>query len=239
MPRLFLEAPLAPGQTLELPSERAHYLFRVLRLGAGDTLSVFNGNGYDYGAVVSAASARNGRLEVRAVERLEHPPGLRMHLVQALIKGDKLDFALQKATELGATDIWLVSSARSEVRLHGERRARRLQHWQRVITSACEQCGRARVPELRGPHSLAEVLELLVVGCLLLLEPGAPALHAAPPGDTAVLIGPEGGFTSEERGAMLAAGASRMGLGEHTLRADTAPLAALAVLRQMWGWKLP
>jgi 16S rRNA (uracil1498-N3)-methyltransferase len=237
--RLYLEDPLRGGDIVELSADRAHYLFRVLRLTRGDRLIVFDGSGVDHVAVVVGPDARRGRLEIAEAVRQERPPAFRLHLVLALIKGDRLDFVLQKATELGVTDIWLTATARSEVRLSGERHRRRQQHWRRVLAAACEQCGRARLPDFHSPIALPELLLQLAVDQLLLLDPGARPIESVGARDTAVLVGPEGGFSDDERKAVLDRGAQPMGLGDRTLRADTAPVAALAVLRQIWRWELP
>jgi 16S rRNA (uracil1498-N3)-methyltransferase len=237
--RLFVDMALQTGMTVELPSERAHYLFRVLRLAPGAELRIFCGDGVEYQAIAVDTDPRRGRLAIRDAIRQESSAAFRLHLIQAVIKGDKLDFAVQKATELGVTDIWLTTTDRSEVRPRDERRERRLQHWRRIVVAACEQCGRARLPRLHGPDPLPATLAAAGVQNLLMLEPGAPPLADAPAADTAIMIGPEGGFTDDERTMAVAAGATLMGLGDYVLRADTAPVAALAVLRQRWAWRLP
>jgi 16S rRNA (uracil1498-N3)-methyltransferase len=238
-PRLYLATALEAGMTVTLPADRAHYLRDVLRLRAGATLSVFDGHGREFDATFQTGG-RQQIIAIGACTRTEPEPRLRLHLVQSMIKGDKLDFAVQKATELDVTDIWLAISQRSEVRLSKERTERRLRHWWGVAAAACEQCGRVRLPELHGPAALADVVAHLADTRMLLLDPGAPPLTGSQPAtDTAVLIGPEGGFSDDERARLLAAGAEAVGLGARILRADTAPIAALAALRQGWGWQLP
>ncbi len=238
-PRLFVDTALSETRLVTLGPERSHYLCRVLRLTAGDPLVVFDGAGSEYRATVVRADTRRCELEILQLINTEPEPALRLHLLQSLIKGDKLDFALQKATELGVTDIALMTTARSEVRLSAERMAKRMQHWRNVIASACEQCGRARMPQLHAPRPLQEVLLATPVDYRFLLEPNAAPMASVPDGDTALLVGPEGGFDDVERDLVLRTGAVTMGLGPLILRADTAPVAALAILRQAWGWRRP
>jgi 16S rRNA (uracil1498-N3)-methyltransferase len=211
----------------------------VLRQRRGDRVVLFAGDGVGYDATIVAADARACTVHVGTLVAREAEPRVRLHLAQALIKGERLDFVLQKATELGVTDIWLTETERTEVHIEGPRVARRETHWHGVIIGAVEQCGRLRVPVLHAPQTLAAVLQRRIAAQTFLLEPGAAPLAAAPPADTLLLIGPEGGFSDAERQLALANGARSIGLGRFILRADTAPLAALTVLRQSWGWDAP
>jgi 16S rRNA (uracil1498-N3)-methyltransferase len=138
------------------------------------------------------------------------------------------------------TDVWLIETQRTEVHIEGPRVARRETHWQRILESAAEQSGRLRLPALHAPAALTDLLAQPPAQQLFLLDPGAPPMAGAPAfDDTVLLVGPEGGFSAEERDAALARGARAMGMGDLILRADTAPIAALAVLRQAWGWSAP
>lgn len=238
--RLHVDVQLAPNSSLTLDPDRSHYLCRVLRQRRGDHVVLFNGDGDGYDAEVESADARACEVRVGAVTAHEPVPRLRLHLAQSLIKGERLDFVMQKATELGVTDIWPLETERTEVHIEGRRVTRRETHWQRVIESAAEQCGRLRLPMLHAPMSLPALLAARPSARMLLLDPGAPALSGASAlADTLLLVGPEGGFSDAEREAAQASGAVPMGLGRLILRADTAPLAALAVLRQSWGWIAP
>jgi 16S rRNA (uracil1498-N3)-methyltransferase len=236
-PRLYVDTDLAPGRPLTLDPDRSHYLCRVLRQRRGDYVTLFGGDGNVYGATILVADARSCEVELGAVVGREPPPRVRLHVAQALIKSERQDWMLQKATELGATDLWLLVSEHTEVHVTGARLERRLQHWQRVIVSATEQCGRLRLPQLHGPMPLPALLQTLPAQQLLLLDPGAPPLAAPSYCDTMLLLGPEGGLSDVERAAAIAAGASPMGLGSLILRSDTAPVAAISVLRQAWGWR--
>jgi 16S rRNA (uracil1498-N3)-methyltransferase len=238
--RLHVAVQLNSDASLTLDPERSHYLCRVLRQRRGDRVLLFCGDGDGYEAQLRSADARACEVDVGAVIATEPAPRLRLHLAQAMIKGDRLDFVLQKATELGVTDIWLVETQHTEVHIEGPRIARRETHWQRIVESAAEQCGRLRLPSLHAPVALRDLLRASPAKRLLLLDPGAAPIDGeAPDDDTLLLVGPEGGFSDEERAAAHAIGARSMGLGRLILRADTAPIAALAVLRNAWGWNAP
>jgi len=237
--RLFVTAPVVPGELITVDAERSHYLCRVLRLGVGDPVLVCDGHGNGYTATILRASTRRCELQPGEVAETAPAPAFTLTLAQSLIKGDRLDFVLQKATELGVTDIRLVTTSRTEVSLDDARIARRMAHWQKIVVAAAEQCERLWLPRLHPPQPLAELVAA-ARGERLLLEPGAARLDAPlPESDTLVLVGPEGGFATVERDHALAHGFRAMGLGSHVLRADTAPIAALAILRQSWGWKAP
>ena len=238
--RLHVDAVLAANTTLTLDPERSHYLCRVLRQRRGDHVLLFAGDGLGYEAEIDSADPRACEVRLLAIEPSEPPPRLRLHLGQAMIKGERLDFVLQKATELGVTDIWLLETERTEVHITGARVSRRETHWQHIVESAAEQCGRLRLPAVHGRVALSTLLEDRPAAQTFLLDPGAAPIDTAPSlVDTLLLIGPEGGFSDAEREAAHAAGARSMGLGKLILRADTAPLAALSILRQAWDWAAP
>src|SRR5262249_39388402 len=154
------------------------------------------------------------------------------------MKGERIDFVLQKATELGVTDIRFIETAHTVVHIEGPRIERRETHWRAVIVSAAEQCRRLWLPTLHAPPPFASLLRQRIAAQTLLLDPGAAPLDAVTPVvDTMLLIGPEGGFSDAERSAALASGARAVGLGRLVLRTDTAPIAAISVLRQAWGWQ--
>jgi 16S rRNA (uracil1498-N3)-methyltransferase len=239
--RLYLPASLSsslrPGQRLDLDRERAHYLTRVLRLRRGEALVCFDGAGRAWSATLAAASNRSATLEIGTLVADEPAPTPPLHLVQGLLKGTAMDAVVQKSVELGATDVWPVKTERSNVPGDDERLLRKHGHWQRVIESAAEQCGALHLTRLHQPLTLSALLADLPDVRLLLLDPGAPVLPLdLPRTELAVMVGPEGGWSDGERAACAAAGAQRFGLGSRVLRAETAPLAALAALRHGWGW---
>jgi 16S rRNA (uracil1498-N3)-methyltransferase len=237
--RLFVDAPLgelfyqdkreAPTATLTLPSEASHYLTRVLRLRAGAEVMLFNGDGNNYAAKLTHADKRSAELELLSASAGPNASP-KLHLAVALLKGDKLDFVLQKATELDVSSIWLTRTARCELRLSEKRLENRLKHWQRIIQSACEQSGRTQLPSLHAPRTLDDVLTLTQGFERYSLEPSATAGELnVTSSDVCLITGPEGGFDPAEA-ERLARDSVSVQLGELVLRAETAPLVGLSLL---------
>lgn len=236
--RLYHPPPLETGQTLTLDRVGDHYLTRVLRLRRGEQLECFDGAGRAWVATLQAASPRSATLRVGALLADEPEPQPRLHLVQGLLKGGAMDLVVQKATELGATDLWPVLAERSNVPTAEARLARKFQHWQRIAESATEQCGGRHLPRLHPVTDLEAFLGGGPDAQLILLDPEAAILPPSLPRlDTCLLIGPEGGWSPRERDAVLAAGGRRHALGARILRGETAPLATLAAVRHGWGWR--
>lgn len=237
-PRLFHPGALSVGTRTTLTPEAGRHAVRVLRLEPGAECTLFNGDGHPYHGVLETTDAEPQVLITRAGPPDPVPP-LRITLGQAVARGDRMDFALQKAVELGAEAIVPLFTARTVVRLDGSRLQKRIAHWQGVIRAACEQSGRNRLPALHPPASLHTWLKEPPSGLKLLLDPedGAPARSLVPPRDGRVtlLIGPEGGLDETEHAAAVARGFRSLWLGPRVLRAETAPLAALAVLQGLWG----
>lgn len=236
--RAFVDRPLSVGNAFALPEEAAAHLVRVLRLREGDHCVLFNGDGHDYAATLDAVGKREVRVRVAGMSAVDNESPLRITLLQGIARGEKMDWILQKAVELGVAAFVPVSSERSEVRLDAERADKRVAHWRSVVRSACEQSGRAVVPEVTAPQSLASALDALPVGERFLLDPlaeraiGALGLQAT----TCVLaIGPEGGWSPRDREQLLAAGFTGLRLGPRILRTETAGLAAIAALQSGFG----
>ena len=235
-----IDLALHSGQTLALPEETANHLVRVMRLREGDTCVLFNGDGHDYSATLTVAGKREVQVRIDAVDRVDNESPLAITLLQGIARGEKMDLILQKATELGVAQILPVDSERSEVKLSGERLHKRLAHWQGVVVAACEQSGRARVPEVAAPQPLIAAAAALPDDALrLLLDPqGAHALSTlqAPASQRVVIaIGPEGGWSPRDRQALEAAGFQGLRLGPRVLRTETAGLAAIAALQARLG----
>lgn len=237
--RFFCPQPLVPNSLAELPSAAAHHALRVLRLGAGDAVTLFNGEGGEYPGRIAEAG-RAVRVQLGAWIDIERESPLELVLAQALPAGDKMDFIVQKAVELGVARIQPLAAARSVVRLSGERAARRVAHWRQVAASACEQCGRNRVPEIAPILDLRQWLGSLPQEnetCRLLLSPrgGRRPRELSGAVRFLLLIGPEGGLAEEEAGAARAAGFADLSLGPRVLRTETAGPAVLAALGACCG----
>jgi len=238
--RAFVAAALAPGTELALPEHAANHLARVLRLQPGDACVLFNGDGHDYPSRITAVGKREVRARVEAQVAVERESPLRLVLLQGVARGEKMDLILQKATELGVSAIHPLFSERSEVRLDEARAEKRLAHWRQVVASACEQCGRARVPDVAAPVPLTEALAALPADTAgLLLEPDGPhSLRALAHDMTrplALAVGPEGGWSPRDREQLRAAGFAGLRLGPRVLRTETAGLAAIAALQARFG----
>jgi len=235
--RIFTNQALEPEQSVVLAEDAAHYLSRVLRVTVGQRVVVFNGDGFDYAAEISRLERGSLGLLVqsRLPARAESP--LQITLVQAVSRGERMDLTLQKATELGVSAVHPLFSARTEVRLKGEKLLRRMEHWRKVLISACEQSGRARLPELRAPADLEEwacsATECRRIVCL----PGASASMASMASQSAVelLVGPEGGFDEHELGVLARQGVIAASLGPRILRTETAGAAAITILQALAG----
>ena len=233
--RFFIDAPLSLGQH-ELPEAQAHYIGRVLRHAVGDAVQLFDGSGHEYLGELIEVGKKNVRVELReAIDGLSESP-LRIHLGQGLSRGERMDWAIQKATELGVNAITPIFSERCEVRLKDERADKRLLHWRQVAISACEQCGRSTVPVIHPPLLLADWLKQAEADLKLVLHPVAePLVSHAKPLSLAFLIGPEGGLTDGEVQSAQNAGFHAARLGPRVLRTETAPVVALSVAQQLWG----
>jgi 16S rRNA (uracil1498-N3)-methyltransferase len=234
VPRLFVELALGPRASIELPEATAHHAARVLRLAAGDRVVLFDGRGGEYEAMLAMPGRGRVVAETGDWRDLERESPLAVTLVQAVSSGERMDFTIQKAVELGVAAIHPVYSERSIVRLAGEREAKKRAHWQRVAIAACEQCGRNRIPMVAEPVALAGYRA--PEGTRILLAPGSTRrLADLARGPLALAAGPEGGFSEEEAAQLQRAGFVAASLGPRVLRTETAALAALAALNALAG----
>lgn len=237
--RLYCPQAREDAEAVELLPDQVHYIGRVLRLDSGAAIRLFDGRGAEFLAVIDGRGRRKPRVAgLQRVEALPESP-LPLTVYQCIARGDRMDWAFQKATELGARRLFPVISERTEVRLSGDRLVRRMAHWQAVVGSACEQCGRAWVPEVFEPvplHALSDPGEEGETRLLGSLEASALPLPAlAKPKALAILIGPEGGLTFQEERLLTGAGWQAISLGPRVLRTETAGVAALAVCQALWG----
>lgn len=237
--RIYSEQPLATGRTVGLGSEAAHHATRVLRLQVGDSLVVFDGSGRDFSASIVAIRRGDVQLEIGGGTDIATESPADLVLLQGICRGPRMDTVIQKATELGVRCIRPVFTTRSVVRLDPAQHEQRRHHWRQVAISACEQCGRSRIPEVAAPAALAVALaEDTIAHTRLLLDPAADVtLSSLAPlqGPIALLVGPEGGLTPEERELAARQGFRGVRLGPRILRTETAPLVALSILQFLAG----
>ena len=238
--RCFVDLPLSVGGNVALPESVAAHLVRVLRLQQGDACVLFNGDGHDYAARLLSVGKREVLADIESAQAIANESPLHLALVQGIARGEKMDLILQKATELGVAAIIPVMAERTEVKLDAERTSKRMAHWRSVVVSACEQSGRACIPDLAQPLSLAHGAAAMADDCMKLsLDPaGTDSLICLPApvaNRIAVAIGPEGGWSPRDRETLRLAGFSGLRLGPRILRTETAGLAAIAVLQSRFG----
>ncbi len=239
IPRFYFPDTLALGALVMLPKEAAHHALRVLRMAEGDIVSLFNGDNHLYRAPILRIDKQGVvvLIESRIAQSCES--SLSILLVQGISSGERMDYTLQKAVELGVAAVQPIQAERSVVKLVGERREKRMQHWRNIVTAACEQCGRNTVPEVMPVSGLMEWLGAQAPeGQRILLAPGADLRlreFSPPTGPMTLAVGPEGGFSEKEQTALLHYGFTPVRLGPRVLRTETAALAALASLQALWG----
>ncbi len=237
MPRIYYPASLAIDSVYNLDADNAAHLIRVLRLTDGDQIEVFNGIGDEYAATLCDVQKKSAAFKIQQLIRQEEKPALTINLGQVVSKGDRMDFTIQKATELGASEITPLWSERCEVRLKGERLEKKMQHWQNIAISACQQSGRCWVPTINPPQDFMDWAKHNKDDVRLLMHPHQqqPLSQYAQPHSVALLIGPEGGFSEDEVTQAIDAGFTGLCLGPRILRTETASLAAISVLQYAWG----
>jgi len=237
--RIYSPSPLLVGQLAELSETAADHVSRVLRLRVGAAVTMFDGRGGEYAAELTAISRQRVLAEVQSHLPVERESPVAVTLLQSLARGEKMDWIVQKATELGVASIAPIETQRCIVSLEGERADRRLEHWRAVAVSACEQCGRNRLPQVLAPRQLEQYLQEPQGEQLqVLLSPTAPQpLAAVAAGCTAaaLLIGPEGGLTDLELEMATQRGFVPARLGPRILRTETAAVAAITVLQATSG----
>lgn len=238
-PRIYQPFTLTQGASIKLDDKAAHHVARVLRAKVGDALVLFNGQGGEYESVIEHIDKRGVEVFVSAFVDRERESPLSICLAQGLARGEKMDFIVQKAVELGVTQIMPLITERCNVRLEGEREEKRLNHWQSVAISACEQCGRNRVPVISAPLTLKAWLPAAQAHLSFVLSPHVRATfteEALPAGASVILlIGPEGGLSDQEVELALQNGFLPLSLGPRILRTETAAMAAMATLQYRYG----
>lgn len=238
MPRIYQPVNAEPGPDIELDAHACRHLLQVLRLRAGDAFIVFNGRGQAWQARLESNQKRNAtaRLLDKLTAGVESP--LPVHLGLGISKGERMDYAIQKAVELGAGEITPLFTRYSMVKLDEQRKDKRRQHWQGIIIGACEQCGRNRLPTLHPAIASHDWLDAVEAGQKLLLDPLATQSLSDighRPASTCLYIGPEGGLSDEEIEAAKQNGFTGIRLGPRVLRTETAVVAALTAVQMVWG----
>ena len=240
-PRLFTDQSLTAGDRVVLKGNVAQHLGRVLRARAGDHIALFNGDGQEFAAQVVSVSKREVSVDIGEAHSPNTESQVRTMLGLCLSKGDRFDWGIQKATELGVGAIIPLQSERVDFAIPTDRIEKRVAHWQQIAISACEQCGRVKVPSITPPQSLGSWVHNVsaeqkwVLHCADDTGASASAIIRGAPKDAALLIGPEGGLTNQEFAAASAEGFELLQLGPRVLRTETAPAAALSVLSVFWG----
>ncbi|MDO5542145.1 MAG: 16S rRNA (uracil(1498)-N(3))-methyltransferase [Acinetobacter sp.] len=232
MPRFYIEAELAVDTQVELTETVFHHWVKVLRAQVGETATLFNGQGGEYEVELVEVAKKTAQVQIKSFNPDNRTPSFSALLGQVMSKGDRMDYAIQKAVELGVTDIQLLTSERCEMRLKYDRDQKKLDHWQGIAIAACEQCGMNIVPKILAPLRLEDWLNSDLPATKLVLAPNkdqVDVLNNASK-DLALLIGPEGGLSEAEISAANAVGFQNWCIGARVLRTETAPVVALAIL---------
>ena len=235
--RIYTTQALRSGASFVLEPEPSRHIARALRMSAGDTLILFDGRGGEYPATIDSIDKKHVSVTTGDHDSVERESPLALHLGIAMSRGDRFDWVVQKATELGVNSITPLETERTGVKLKGERLEKKLGHWRQVAISACEQCGRNCLPHITEVADVQGWLDACDAELKLVLHHRADGAAALPTrvASAALLVGPEGGLSDAEIAAAQAAGCRALAIGPRVLRTETAPLAALALLQGRWG----
>lgn len=237
IPRIYTPQTLISDQQVELDEPSSHHLSKVLRMQAGRELVLFNGRGGEFAATIEAINKKTVNVNVGTFTAENRQSPLQLELAIGISRGERMDWVLQKATELGVTRITPLLTERTEVKLAGERQEKKFNHWQQILIHACEQCQRNILPELTEPLALGSWLPQVDATLKFVLHhrdnQGLPADQTAD--SIALLIGPEGGLTDAEIQLAVAQHFSPLTLGPRVLRTETAPVAAISLVQYLWG----
>lgn len=238
IPRFYQPEPLSVGQTLKLSATNHRHAIQVLRLKASETLIIFNGEGGEYHAQLEEITKKHSAIKLQSYDDINRESPLYTTLALALIKPEKMDYALQKAVELGVSAIQPLITDRSIIRIKAAQLEKKMNRWQGIIKGACEQSGRTRVPDIFEPLSLSNYLQQDSSSLRLTMLPTAKQTLQdinKPKQAIELVIGPEGGFTNSEEALLQKANTTSLSFGPRILRAETAALASLATIQAAWG----
>lgn len=237
IPRLFIQQPLSANNQFVLSESQSHYLSKVLRMQAGRELIAFDGLGGEYSATITEVTKKSVTIGTGDFQTVDKESPLKLTLAIGVSRGERMDWVLQKATELGVTEIIPLITERTEVKLGGERSDKKIEHWQQILISSCEQCQRNTLPKLSEPQVLGEWITNDSSDLKFVLHhrdnKGLPTQSEAK--SITLLIGPEGGLTDEEIQLAQNNRFAPLTLGPRVLRTETAPLAAISLVQYVWG----
>jgi 16S rRNA (uracil1498-N3)-methyltransferase len=236
--RIFQPQPLTQNQVIELDEAGSRHLGTVLRVQIGEPVCVFNGDGNEAFGQVLSVGKRQVQVQILDLHPVSRASPLQTHLGQVISRGERMEYALQKAVELGVSRITPLYSEHGEVRLSAERQDKRLKQWEHLLISACEQCGLNRIPVLHTPQTVTDWFEKTQAQLKWLLHPEGgqvPDWSQPAPDSVALTIGPEGGFSDSEVTLGRYAGFTCLSLGPRILRTETAPVVCLSLLQAAWG----
>ncbi|GJM05895.1 MAG: ribosomal RNA small subunit methyltransferase E [marine bacterium B5-7] len=238
VPRLFIDIPLTTGEIIKLPRDKAHHISHVLRMRIGDAIKLINDSGEDYQSKIIEISKKSAQIEIGESIRVTNESPLTINLCLAVARGQHMDFSIQKAVELGVKNIIPVISRFSNVKIEDDRVHNKLAHWQNIIISATEQCGRSHLTQIQKPVSFTEWLNLDASKTRLILHPESQQSMLKinlPTNELTLMIGPEGGFSDDEVEQAQGSGCVPISLGPRILRTETAVVCAVSSAQQLWG----
>ena len=235
MPRFYIETDLTVDVNVQLTETVFHHWVKVLRAQVGEKAILFNGQGGEYDAELIEVSKKSATVQITAFNPDNRSPAFTALLGQVMSKGDRMDYAIQKAVELGVSEIQLLTSERCEMRLKYDRDQKKIDHWQGIAIAACEQCGLNIVPQIRAPQSLQDWLKADLPESRLVLAPNKENLNPLEDIDNnlVLLIGPEGGLSEQEIADANSFGFKNWCIGDRVLRTETAPVVALSILNHI------
>lgn len=237
IPRIFIHQPLNANTSVLLSEDQSHYLSKVLRMQVGRELIAFDGNGGEYSAEIIEITKKAVTIQTRDFQDINKESPLQLTLAIGVSRGERMDWVLQKATELGVTDIVPLITERTEVKLGGERADKKMEHWQQIVISACEQCQRNLLPKIAEPKTLNEWIPTMTADKKFVLHhrdnQGLPQNETV--NSVCLLIGPEGGLSDDEIQLATEKGFAPLTLGPRVLRTETAPVAAISLVQFLWG----
>ncbi|AMO54637.1 16S rRNA methyltransferase [Endozoicomonas montiporae] len=236
-PRIYFPQPMNAGSAVELTDSAANHVGKVLRMKPQEPLILFDGEGSAYRGKIESISKKSVVVQLEHLIEGSAESPLSVHLGQSLSRGERMDYAIQKATEVGVTDITPLFSERCEVKLNKERQDKRLRHWQQVAISACEQCVRNRVPVIHPAMSVEDWMAQQTSELKFVLHHRTERRLDGyeQPASVSLLIGPEGGLTADEIQRAEQSGFNALALGPRVLRTETAPVSAITLMQYLWG----